>query len=251
MSRFRFQWESRSEIAGRPTNEDRVVASERLVAVADGVGGQAAGEVASRLAANALVRLLSSYVDEPLDGALADAIRDGNETIAFVARCRPHLSGMATTVSSAALSDEGEYVVANIGDSRTYLFRNGRLSRLTRDDTLVQHLLASGEISPSEARAHPQRSVVLNALDGGPNREPAISRVAAREGDRLLVCSDGLTDFVDDGLIERTLAVRDRRSCSHRLVSEAIDAGGADNVSVVVADVESASASDSGWRRKA
>jgi PPM family protein phosphatase len=250
LSRLRFQWDSRSEIAGRPSNEDTVVVGERLVAVADGVGGQAAGEVASRLAANALVKLTACYLDEPLEDALADAIREGNETIAFVERCRPHFAGMATTVSSAAISDEGEYVVANIGDSRTYLFREGRLSRLTRDDTLVQRLIDAGEISDSDARRHPQRSIVLNALDGRPGRAPAVSTVAAREGDRLLVCSDGLTDVVDDTVIARALAVRDRRVCSRKLVAAAIRSGGSDNVSVVVADVEAGSVRDAGWRRR-
>ena len=118
---------------------------------------------------------------------------------------------MATTVSTAAISDEGEYVVANIGDSRTYLFRDGRLSRLTRDDTLVQRLVDAGEISDVEGRRHPQRSVVLNALDGAPGREPRVSTVAAREEERLLVCSDGLTDVVDDRAIARTLSVWDGR----------------------------------------
>jgi protein phosphatase len=251
MAALEFEWHACSEIAGRPVNEDRVLGNPRLVAVADGVGGSAAGEVASQLAVGSLVSLVARYLEEPLDEALTDAVRDGNARIAFVGSCRARFAGMATTVSSAALSDEGDFVVANIGDSRTYLLRDGRLVRLTRDDTFVQHLLDLGEISTAEARVHPGRSVVVNVLDGAPDREPALTTLAASAGDRVLVCTDGLSDYVDDSAIADALSIDDRRACSEVLVSEAIRAGGSDNVSLVVADVLPRRDAGSAWIRPA
>jgi PPM family protein phosphatase len=135
-----------------------------------------------------------------------------------------------------ALSDEG-YVLANVGDSRTYLLRDDRLARLTRDDSYVQQLVDDGVITEAEARTHPRRSMVLAALDGEPGREPTLTAFAARLGDRLLLCSDGLTDFVDEGTIATVLRTGTREACADRLIELALRAGGRDNVTAVVADV--------------
>jgi PPM family protein phosphatase len=221
----------------RDNNEDAVYASPRLAAVADGVGGAVAGEVASRAAIDALVALDNRRLDVPLPEALRSAIADGNERIGFIAACRPRTAGMSTTLTAVALGDEG-YAVANVGDSRAYLLRDDALRPLTRDDSLVQRMLDAGAITPEEARRHPQRSFVVESLDGDPQRTPPpVATLRARPGDRLLLCSDGLTDFVDEEPIAAALRIADRGECAQRLVDLALAAGARDNVSVVVADV--------------
>ena len=232
----------------RRNNEDTAYASPRLAAVADGVGGAAAGEVASRAAIDALAHLDRCRVDEPLDRALAAAVAKGNAAIGFIAGCRPRMAGMSTTLTAVALDDDG-YLVTNVGDSRTYLLRDGTLRRLTRDDSLVQRLVDSGAVTPAEARTHPQRSLVLDALDGDPERRPpAVTPVAARAGDRLLLCSDGLSDALDDERIAELLGIAAREECAERLVAAALAAGARDNVSVVVADVAPRRDPAAGWR---
>jgi protein phosphatase len=221
----------------RDNNEDAAYASPRLAAVADGVGGAAAGEVASRAAIDALVALDKRRLEGPLPVALRSAIADGNERIGFIAACRPRTAGMSTTLTAVALGDDG-YAVANVGDSRAYLLRDGALRRLTRDDSLVQRMLDAGAITPEEARRHPQRSFVVETLDGDPQRTPPpVATLHAQPGDRLLLCSDGLTDFVDEPPIAAALRIADRGECAQRLVDLALAAGARDNVSVVVADV--------------
>jgi PPM family protein phosphatase len=229
---------SRTDTGRRANNEDSVFFSSRLAAVADGVGGHAAGEVASGWIVQALINLDKSRLSAPLELAVADAIAWGNQTIGFVAESEPQKAGMSTTLTAIALADDGAYVLANIGDSRTYLLRDGRLRQLSRDDSFVQELLDNGYVTAEQARTHPARSLVLQALDGDPERRPAIERIAAREGDRLLLCSDGLSDVVDDESLQAVLrAEPDRDACADRLVALALERGARDNVTVVVADV--------------
>jgi serine/threonine protein phosphatase PrpC len=239
----------RSDLGRRPNNEDAWFASSRVAAVADGVGGEAAGEVASRTMINALAHLDKCRLRAPLDQALADAVRWGNEAIGFIAECRPQLAGMGTTVTAVALDGDGRCVVANVGDSRTYLLRDGDLAQLTRDESLVQELLDTGHITPEEARHHPQRSVVLRALDGRPDAAPALGRLRAQAGDRLLLCSDGLSDVVDDAAIAGALGGASRAAAAERLIALALEAGARDNVSVVVADVVALADPAAGWQR--
>lgn len=238
----------RSETGRRRNNEDAWFASTRLAAVADGVGGAAAGEVASATIINAIVHLDKCALAAPLDRALSEAVAWGNDTIGFIASCRPRTVGMSTTLSAVALSDHMTYVVANVGDSRSYLLRGGALTRLTRDDSFVQDLLDRGEVSAAEARTHPRRSLVVRVLDGEPGRSPALTTVAARLGDRLLVCSDGLSDALDDDTIAELLSTSARRAAADRLVDQALAAGARDNVSVVVADVVPRRDADTAWR---
>jgi protein phosphatase len=240
------QCAARSDVGRRANNEDAVFASPRLAAVADGVGGAAAGEVASRTLINALVHVDKCRLDGRLEDALAAGIAWGNETIGFIAGCRPAMAGMSTTVTAVALGDEG-CVVANVGDSRTYLLRDGALTQLTRDDSWVQLMIDSGELSPEAARDHPRRSLVLAALDGEPDRAPALTTFAAQAGDRLLLCSDGLSDVVDDATIEATLLIASRAECAERLVELALAGGGRDNVSAVVADVTAREDPSTAW----
>ena len=215
----------------RPHNEDAAFATARLAAVADGVGGHAAGEVASRTVIGVLASLEKAWVDGTLDEALQHAIAEGNDRIAFLIQCRPETAGMGTTLTAVAL--HGDYVVANIGDSRTYLLRDGELRRLTRDDSYLQELLDSGAVSPEAARNHPHRNLVTAALDGEPGRAATITREPAQAGDRLLLCSDGVSDVLAHERIAELLAGPD---AADALVRAALEAGARDNVTAVVAD---------------
>jgi protein phosphatase len=237
---------ARTDVGRRPNNEDAVFASPRLAAVADGVGGAAAGEVASRTLINALIQVDKCRLQGRLEDALAAGIAWGNETIGFIAACRPAMAGMSTTVTAVALGDEG-CVVANVGDSRSYLLRDGVLTQLTHDDSWVQLMIDTGELTPDAAREHPQRSLVLAALDGEPDRAPALTTFEARSGDRLLLCSDGLSDVVDDDTIAATLRDGSRARCSERLIELALAAGGRDNISAVVADVVRRDDASAAW----
>jgi protein phosphatase len=219
----------------REHNEDAILATPRLVAIADGVGGGSAGEVASGTVITALAHLEKCHPSVPLASAITEAVAQGNERIGFIAECRPATRGMGTTVTAVALDEA--YTVANIGDSRTYLLRDGELAQLTHDDSFVQALVDSGHLDPESARNHPQRSVVLAALDGDPERLPAVDVRPARAGDRLLLCSDGLSDVVEDNDLREALAIPSRELCAERLIELAAAAGARDDVSVIVADV--------------
>lgn len=227
----------RSDVGRRSNNEDSAFAGTRLAAVADGVGGHAAGEVASRAAIDALVTLDKSRPQQALPDELVQAVLDGNDRIRFLAECRPQYAGMATTLATVALGDDGTYAIANIGDSRIYLLRDGRLAQLTRDDSLLQELIELGKVRPEDAPHHPQRNVVMEVLDGRPDRAPKVHTLQARSGDRLLLCSDGISDVLDAAAIEEVLAATPREQCAQRLIDLALEAGSRDNVTAVVVDV--------------
>ena len=246
MSALTFESSVRSDVGLlRGHNEDAVFASPRMVAVADGVGGRAAGEVASQTVIMALAHMEKCRLAAPLPAAISAAVEHGNRTIAFIAECRPRTRGMGTTLTAVALSET--YTVVSIGDSRAYLLRDGELTQLTRDDTYVQALIDCGRLTPSSARGHPQRSLVLAALDGDPRRRAAVAAHPARVGDRLLLCSDGLSDFVDDDVLRVALATESRERCAERLLELALAAGGRDNISVIVAEVVPASDPSTAW----
>ncbi|GIG91098.1 PP2C family protein-serine/threonine phosphatase [Plantactinospora endophytica] len=220
----------------RPNNEDVAFAGSRLVAVADGMGGAPAGEVASEIVISSLAPVERSAPDaEPL-AALREAIGAANTRIRAVTDADQATEGMGSTVTAMLLSGR-RLGVAHVGDSRGYLFRAGRLSQLTRDDTFVQALVDQGGLTPEEARRHPQRSLVTRVVLGTPV-EPATVALIAQAGDRLLVCSDGLSDVVEDDAIAGVLAgFADREECTRQLVKLAHQAGAPDNVTLVVADV--------------
>jgi serine/threonine protein phosphatase PrpC len=236
-----------SEVGPRENNEDAAYASPRLVAVADGVGGATAGEVASGLAIRKLIALANRRIERALALELSAAVADANAVIEFVIDYDPRLSGMGTTLTAVALSNDGEYLVANVGDSRTYLHRDGRLRRLTRDHSLVQALIDGGELSEEDARRHPQRSVVLQALDGVPRELPPLQSVKAWAGDRLLLCSDGVSDYVADLQIGHALQTPDAGQVVRELARLALAQGGRDNVTAIVADVVARADPRDGW----
>jgi len=236
-----------SEAGPRENNEDAVCVSPRLVAVADGVGGAAAGEVASGLAARKMLALAGRRLERSLELELSATVADANDVIEFVVSCDPALAGMGTTLTAVALSNDGDYLIANVGDSRTYLLRGGRLQRLTRDQSLVQALIDRGSLSEEEARRHPQRSVVLEALDGVRRALPPVQSVKARAGDRLLLCSDGVSDYLSDDQIALTLAIADAGVAVRELARLALEHGGRDNVTAVIADIVVRTDPREGW----
>ena len=222
----------------RTNNEDSAHAGSRLLALADGIGGMPAGEVASAI----VVRTLAELDDGPLtDDALAtlrQAAEAANQEILRMGGSDPAYDGMGTTATAMLLAGD-QLALLHVGDSRGYMQRNGELTQLTRDDTFVQSLVDQGLLTPEGARHHPRRSIVTQALQGL-EYQPTLTLQPARLGDRLLLCSDGLTDVVTDDAIEHTLrAYEDVKQCAEQLVKLALDAGSTDNVTVVVADVVS------------
>jgi protein phosphatase len=221
----------------RDGNEDSVYAGPRLLAVADGMGGHAAGEVASAVAIAALAPL-----DEDAPGAdLLDALRvaatSANTHLRDMVEGDPALDGMGTTLT-AVLSAGNRLGLLHIGDSRAYLLRDGELTQITHDHTLVQTLIDEGRISEEEASTHPQRSVITRVLDGRPGLELDLSVREVRAGDRYLLCSDGLTGPVASrDTLRDALSVPDVQDAVDRLVQLALRGGGPDNVTVIVAEV--------------
>jgi protein phosphatase len=212
----------------RGNNEDSVYAGARLLALADGMGGHAAGEVASQLMIAALAHLDDDEPGDDLLGKLDAAIADHVEE-------EPELDGMGTTLTAILFAGK-KLGLVHIGDSRAYLLRGGELAQITRDDTFVQSLVDEGRITAEQAHTHPQRSLIMRALTGN-EIEPTLIMREARAGDRYLLCSDGLSDVVSDETIANTMREGTQDECADRLIELALRSGGPDNVTVVVADV--------------
>ncbi len=226
----------------RGNNEDSVYAGPRLLAIADGMGGHAAGEVASKIVIGALEALDEDRPVRDLMAELRHAVSEGNHQIAEASASRKDLEGMGTTLT--ALRFSGSQVgLVHVGDSRGYLLRANQLSQITHDDTYVQYLVDSGRLTADEAKDHPRKSVILRALTGT-DVEPDVSIREARAGDRYLLCTDGLSDVVSAETILETMRVPDTQECADRLVELALRGGGPDNVTVIVADVVSARPGD-------
>jgi protein phosphatase len=212
-----------------------VYAGNTLLVVADGMGGHAAGDMASRLVVAAFVPLDSRDSGGDLLRALAKATRDGNNAIAEVVHENPELDGMGTTLT-ALLFDGGRLGMAHVGDSRAYLYRDGVLHQLTHDDTFVQSLIDDGRITQEEATHHPQRSLLLRALNGT-EVDPSLAIREVAAGDRYLICSDGLPGVVSAEAIAEALANPDPGVTADSLIQLALVGGGPDNITVIVADV--------------
>jgi protein phosphatase len=219
----------------RANNEDSVYAGARLLALADGMGGHAAGEVASQLVIAALAHLDDDEPGGDLLAKLDHAVRSGNAAIAAQVEAEPELEGMGTTLTAILFAGDRIGLV-HIGDSRGYLLRDGELTQITKDDTFVQTLVDEGRITREEAHSHPQRSLIMRALTGH-EVEPTLTMREARAGDRYLLCSDGLSDPVSDETILEALQIPDVAEAAYRLIELALRGGGPDNVTVVVADV--------------
>jgi PPM family protein phosphatase len=222
----------------RQENQDSGYAGPHLLVVADGMGGHAAGDVASSIAIGEMVGLdaESPGADEALD-LLAAALRAANSELREAVQRNSDLRGMGTTVT-ALLRTGSKIAVAHIGDSRAYLLRKGTLTQITHDHSFVQSLIDEGRITEEEAEGHPQRSLVTRVLTGSPDDEPDLAMREAHIGDRFLVCSDGLSGFVARDTIEEILAqAQPPGATADALVELAMRAGAPDNVTCIVGDI--------------
>ncbi|MEV0424954.1 protein phosphatase 2C domain-containing protein [Micromonospora sp. NPDC050495] len=219
----------------RDGNQDSVYAGPRLLAVADGMGGMAAGDVASNIVIGAMAPLDEDVPGDALVDALRSAVGTANQQLRDTVDANPQLEGMGTTLT-ATLFSGSKLGMVHIGDSRAYLLRNGEFAQITKDDTYVQMLVDEGRISAEEASSHPQRSLLTRALDGR-DIDPEYSVRQVLPGDRYLICSDGLSGVVSADTIAETMRdYPDPQQCVERLVQLALRGGGPDNITVIVAD---------------
>src|SRR5579859_6638781 len=221
----------------REGNEDSAYAGPHLLAVADGMGGHAAGEVASAATITTIAPLDAEDPGPDLVGALADAVATANLRLQELIISDPAIEGMGTTLT-ALLWSEGYAALCHIGDSRAYLLRNGQFVQITHDHTLVQSLVDEGKITEDDVATHPHRSLLLRALDGRTIAEPDLNTIETQHGDRFLLCSDGLSGVVTEQTLHQTLgSIRDPDKAALQLVDLAIRGGGPDNIACIVADV--------------
>jgi PPM family protein phosphatase len=219
----------------RDLNQDSVYAGPRLLAVADGMGGMAAGDVASNIVIAAMAPLDEDVPGDAMVDALRHAVGTANQHLRDTVDANPQLEGMGTTLT-AVLFSGSKFGMVHIGDSRAYLLRKGEFAQITKDDTYVQMLVDEGRVSPEEASSHPQRSLLTRALDGR-DIDPEYSVRQVLAGDRYLICSDGLSGVVSADTIAQTLReIADPQACVERLVQLALRGGGPDNITVVIAD---------------
>ena len=222
----------------RQENQDSGYAGPHLLVVADGMGGHAAGDVASSIAIGEMVGLDSENpgAENALD-LIAAALRTANDELRDAMQRQPELQGMGTTVT-ALLRTGNKIAVAHIGDSRAYLLRDGTLTQITHDHSFVQSLIDEGRITEAEAEGHPQRSLVTRVLTGQEDDRPDLAMREAHVGDRYLICSDGLSGFVARDTIEEILnKAQPPGTTADRLVELAIRAGAPDNVTCIIGDV--------------
>ena len=225
----------------RPINEDAVKVLEdvNFYMLADGVGGNRSGEIASQSALDALEKFVRHNPPEWLEGRdevfryLRAAVRYVNQFIIKLSESKPQYTGMATTLAFAYIRD-AEMFVANVGDSRVYLIHDGIIQQITDDHTYVNDLVKMGAISREEAHTHARKNVITRAIGANANNEPDCFCVPVEDGDRVLLCSDGLYDEVeDDSILETVSRFDDMMICAEDLVSLANNNGGNDNISVI------------------
>lgn len=219
----------------RTANQDSGFASNRLLVIADGMGGAAAGDLASSETMHVIRKLDGELEGDALE-ALAGAVSRANDRLGELIEEDPAVEGMGTTLD-ALLWDGKKFAMAHIGDSRAYRLRDGVLTQISDDHTFVQSLVDEGRLSPDEARHHPHRSLILRALLGRDDNDPDISTIEPKLGDRYLLCSDGLSDMVDDSVIEATLGAETIDFAATELIRLALEGGGYDNVTVVIGEM--------------
>lgn len=227
----------------RTINEDRAIVGQLpcglvMAVLADGMGGHQAGEVASQSAVDLLAGELSglegSLTPDELRERVLSAIAKANAEVYGQSVSRSDLTGMGTTLV-VALAEPGRVIIAHVGDSRAYLLHGGELVQLTEDHSLVNELVRSGQISPEEAKGHPRRNVLTRALGTEPNVVPDVRELEWSAGDLLLLCTDGLTNMIDETAIFHTLRGEgDLKSKADSLVDQALKAGGDDNITVIL-----------------
>ena len=221
----------------REGNEDSGYAGPRLLAIADGMGGQAAGEVASSEVISTIVTLDDDIPGSDILTSLGTAVRRANDQLLHMVQEDPQLEGMGTTLTALLWTGQRLGLV-HVGDSRAYLLRDGVLTQITQDHTWVQRLVDEGRITEEEATTHPQRSLLMRALGSGEHVEPDLSIREVRVGDRYLICSDGLSGVVSHQTLEDTLAgYQAPHETVQELIQLALRGGGPDNITCIVADV--------------
>jgi len=237
----------------RSGNEDNFAVDRNdhrgLFVVADGMGGHAAGEVASEMAVQILLRELADLRDVEAEGAgerVGRALRDANRKIHDRTITEVDKQGMGTTVSALLVSGS-QYLIGQVGDSRVYLLRDGALRQLTKDHSYVQEQVDAGFLTPEQARYHPYSNVITRCVGASPDVEPDIYRGGVRAGDTFLVASDGLTGMVDDWRLQQLLMARvDEERIVQSLIAEANGRGGLDNITAIVVRVVSVDDADTG-----
>ncbi|MCH3967345.1 MAG: Stp1/IreP family PP2C-type Ser/Thr phosphatase [Atopobiaceae bacterium] len=228
-------WGARTDVGlVREHNEDSFLVRCPLFCVCDGMGGHAAGEVASSIAVGVIAAQAPSSADDALLGAAVEA---ANEEVIKGAEDGRGKPGMGCT-ATAVLVEGRKMAIAHVGDSRVYLLHAGTLVRVTHDHSFVEELVDSGEITADEARIHPSRSIITRALGSDPDMYADHFTLDVEHGDRIIICSDGLSSMVPDALIEETCVTQALpQECVDALVAAALEAGGHDNITVVVVDV--------------
>ncbi|HYI45833.1 MAG TPA: Stp1/IreP family PP2C-type Ser/Thr phosphatase [Actinomycetota bacterium] len=219
----------------REGNEDSYLIQEPLYGVADGMGGHLAGDVASQTAVEIITQKTDELGANP--GALPQILTEANKVIWEKAHSDPSLHGMGTTTTLLLLKD-GKAHFAHVGDSRAYMYRDGELSQVTEDHTLVQRMVNEGRLQPDEAERHPQRSIITRALGVDADVQVDTFSIDVAESDRFLMCSDGLSGMLSNAQIEQILAeMSDPQEAADQLVEQANEAGGEDNITCVVIDI--------------
>lgn len=234
---------ARSEVGlVRKINEDSGLVGDQILAIADGMGGHVAGEIASSIAIGALmpldskISLASPIDDDAITDFLLHTLASVDDQIGAMIDADPKLDGMGTTLTALIL-DSNRIAIVHVGDSRCYRLRDGRIDQLTRDHTFVQELLDQGHITEDEALHHPQRSLLTQALMGHHDIAPDIELYDAKNGDRFLLCSDGLSGVVPASELRLLLASVSVRDALDQLVDAAMKCGAPDNVSAIVVDL--------------
>lgn len=224
----------------RTTNEDAVLTDmPDLFAIADGMGGYAAGEIASVETIKVLQEEklhFAGLTGEELCNALKAAASKANSHLRSIVCKMPDYEGMGTTLVAVYLAADGKAYALNIGDSRLYLWRAGMLTQITKDHSYVAELVSKGDITTDEARRHPQRNVILRAVGADEDIDSDVFSFDVQQGDRLLLCSDGLSDMAADEEIAAVLQEKDTEKAADALIELALNNGGRDNVSVILLD---------------
>jgi PPM family protein phosphatase len=233
---LRLQYAALSDVGRvRKDNQDSGYAGPWLLTVCDGVGGAARGDIASSTAVQQLRKLDRQPTDDPL-ALVAGALHRAHDRIGELVEEEPSLNGTSTT-ATVALFDGSRLAIGHVGDTRAYLYRNGELSRLTKDHTFVQSLIDEGRITEAESRVHPHRNLILKAVDGVHEAEPDLFFVELAAADRVLLCSDGACGVLDDDRIADILSSGNVDYATVELVRASLEAGSSDNVTCIVAEV--------------
>jgi serine/threonine protein phosphatase PrpC len=221
----------------REGNEDSALSCANLIAVADGMGGHAGGEVASAIAINSLNDLLPLLQDEGIDldskeDLFLNITHEIDQKILDKSKAQPELSGMGTTLTTLAILDN-KIELLHIGDSRCYRYRDNKLEQLSYDHTVMQELLDQGRLTPQEVFDHPQRSLLTQALMGDSGLDPILQTFEIKEGDQFLLCSDGLTNVLSDYEISKIIEANDADLIPQALIKEVRSKGAPDNITII------------------